>query len=277
MPHNTFTWKTEDGLTLQGQLWTPNDNPTALICLVHGLSEHSGRYSHLAVFLNQAGYALAAFDLRGHGKSEGKRGHAPSYEVLINDIAAFISQVGQHISSCPQFLYGHSMGGNLVINYILRRQPDFQGVIVASPWLRLAQEVPAWKIILGRILYKLWPSLTLAGDINMDAISRQAEVVAAYQNDPLVDRCISAQLALDIIEAGEWALAHGTELSLEMLLMHGDADRITSAEASHEFAQRIGERCQFKLWAGLYHEIHNEPEQDLVFQYLLAWLQKRLA
>lgn len=272
MQHFEFKWQTEDGLRLYAQGWQPETEPTAAICLVHGLGEHSGRYAHLAAFLNQAGYVLLAFDLRGHGKSEGQRGHTPSYEALLDDTAHFLDGAAGRYPDCPRFLYGHSLGGNLVINHALRRRPPLAGVIATGPLLRPAFEPPAWKMTLAKIMYRLWPTLSLSNGLDRQALSRDPEVVRAYNDDPLVHDRLSARLGMDMLQAGLWSLEHAAEFPLPLLLMHGSADRVCSPQASREFAAQAGEGCTLQIWDGFYHEIHNEPEQGEVFEYLLEWL-----
>jgi len=121
MKHTEFEFKTFDGLSLFGQSWQPEDRTRAVVCLIHGLGEHSGRYVHVADSLSQAGYTLISFDLRGHGKSEGLRGHTPSYEALMQDISFLLEAANKKFPQLPFFLYGYSLGGNLVLNYVLRR------------------------------------------------------------------------------------------------------------------------------------------------------------
>ncbi len=277
MQHFEFGWQTEDGLRLYAQGWQPETEPKGVVCLVHGLGEHSGRYEHLAAFLNQAGYALLAFDLRGHGKSEGQRGYAPSYEALLDDIARLLDEAANRYPDLPRFLYGHSLGGNLVINYALRRRPQLAGVIATGPFFRAAFEPPAWKLTLARIMYNLWPTLSLSNELDRQALSRDPEVVRDYDEDPLVHDRLTPRLTMDMFQAGLWALEHASELSLPLLLMHGSADRLCSVQASREFAARAGDRCTLKIWDGFYHEIHNEPEQEQVFEYLLEWLNSRVS
>jgi acylglycerol lipase len=276
MQHFEFGWQTEDGLRLYAQGWQPQTELKGVICLVHGLGEHSGRYGHLAAFLNQAGHALLAFDLRGHGKSEGPRGHTPSYEALMEDIAHFLEETTERHPDRPRFLYGHSMGGNLVIEYALRRRPQLAGVIATGPLLRAAFEPPAWKLTLAKIMRSLWPTLSLSNGLDRQALSRDPEVVRAYDDDPLVHDRVSARLAMDMFQSGLRSLEHAAEFPLPLLLMHGGADRITSAQASREFAAQAGEACTLKIWDGFYHEIHNEPEQGEVFEYLWEWLNSDL-
>ena len=148
MLHSEFTWQAEDGLQLFAQDWRPESEPHAVVCLVHGIGEHSGRYEHLATFLNQAGYALSAFDLRGHGKSQGQRGHAKTYGVLLDDISRFLAENVKRFPNLSFFLYGHSFGGALVLNYVLRCHPQITGVIATGASLRTAFKPPAWKLIL---------------------------------------------------------------------------------------------------------------------------------
>ena len=276
MKHSEFEFKTFDGLSLFGQSWQPKDRPRAVVCLVHGLGEHRGRYVHVADSLTQAGYTLISFDLRGHGKSEGPRGHTPSYEALIWDISSLLEIVNKQFPQLPSFLYGHSLGGNLVLNYVLRRQSHFKGVIVTDPWLRLAFEPPRFKIILAQITNYIWPSFSQKSGLNTETISRDPEVVYAYENDPLAHDHVSARMFIGSYQAGQWALEHASEFSLPLLLMHGGDDKIISVKASHEFANMKTENCTFKIWDGLYHEIHNEPEKEEIFKFLIDWLDKKV-
>jgi len=276
MQHFEFGWQTEDGLRLYAQDWQPETEPKGVVCLVHGLGEHSGRYPHLAAFLNQAGYALLAFDLRGHGKSEGPRGHTPSGEALLDDIAHLLQEAMERYPNRPRFLYGHSLGGNLVIEYALRRRPQLAGVVATGPLFRPAFEPPAWKLTLAKIMCKLWPTLSLSNEIDCQGLSRDSEVVRAYNDDPLVHDRLSARLGMDMLQSGLWSLEHAAEFPLPLLLMHGGADRLCSVQASREFAAQAGEHCTLKIWDGFYHEIHNEPEQGEVFGHLVGWLNGKL-
>ena len=276
MKHSEFEFKTFDGLSLFGQSWQPENLPRAVICLVHGMGEHSGRYGHVADRLTQAGYSVSAFDLRGHGKSLGPRGHTPSYEALLNDINSLLNEVDKNFPELPLFLYGHSLGGNLALNYVLRRQSHLKGVIATDPWLRLAFEPPRFKIILAQITNYIWPSFSQKNGLDTKVLSRDSEVVHAYENDPLVHDYISARMFISIYQAGQWALEHASEFSLPLLLMHGGDDKIISVKASHEFAGKITENCNLKIWDGLYHEIHNEPEKEEVFKFLIDWLDKEV-
>jgi len=277
MKHSEFKFKTFDGLSLFAQSWQPKNQTKAVVCLVHGMGEHSGRYSHVADQITQAGYSLIAFDLRGHGQSEGPRGHTPSYEALLQDISSLLEVANKKFPQLPSFLYGHSLGGNLVLNYVLRRQSHLKGVIATDPWFRLAFEPPRFKIILAQITNYIWPSFSQKNGLDTKVLSRDPEVVRAYENDQLVHDHISARMFIGVYQAGQWALKHASEFPLPLLLMHGGEDKIISVEASREFANRITKKCIFKIWNSLYHEIHNEPEKEKVFKFLIDWLDKQVS
>ncbi|MCJ7494391.1 MAG: alpha/beta hydrolase [Deltaproteobacteria bacterium] len=276
MERLSLEWKTDDGLSLAVRNWKSETEPKALICLVHGLGEHSGRYNHLGNYLKGAGYALLAFDLRGHGRSQGQRGYSPNFQVLLKDISLSLQEGQKLYPGRPLFLYGHSMGGTLVLNYVVRNRPQLAGVIVTSPLLRTAFAPPLWKVILGRIMYYLWPNLSLANELDCQGISRDPAIVHAYKNDPLVHDRLTPRLGIDILQSGLWALEHANEFTLPLLLMHGDADSIVSAKASGDFAAKASNCCTLKIWHGLYHELHNEPEKDKVLSYVLGWLDKKI-
>ena len=268
--------KSNDGIDFYVRGWEPDGKPKAIIALIHGHGEHVGRYENVAGALTSAGYALVGYDSRGHGKSTGPRGHIPSYDALMDDIAAFVSMLGEKYPGSPLFTYGHSMGGNQVINYALRRHPKVAGVIATGPWLKLAFEPPAIKVALGRFMNNIVPSFTQSNGLDTRGLSHDAEVVRLYDNDPLGHDKVSARLFVSMYDSGLWALDHASELSLPLLLMHGGADPITSAEASRQFADKAGKNVTLRIWDGMYHEIHNEPEQSQVFKVMIEWLGKQL-
>lgn len=275
--HQEFHLTTTDQLTLYGQYWSHGDDPKAVICLVHGMGEHSSRYEHVAAFMNAGGYAVVAMDHRGHGKSQGKKGHTPSYNNLLDDIDSLIKKANELFPGKPVFLYGHSMGGNLVLNYGIRRQPaGIRGIIATDPYLTLAFEPPAWKVSLGKTFAGIFPGLSQATGLDTKALSRDPEVVKKYENDPLVHDKMTARFFVEVHFAGPYAIEHAAELKLPALIMHGTGDKITSFKGSEEFARKAHPNVQLKLWEGLYHEIHNEPEKDEVMQYTLNWLNKHI-
>jgi alpha-beta hydrolase superfamily lysophospholipase len=277
MQETDFSLVSAGQVNLVGRIWLPDEPARAVVCLVHGQGEHSGRYAHVARVLTAAGYVILALDLPGHGRSGGKRGGEVTYENYLSDVQSLLDTAARRYPDLPVFLYGHSMGGNLVLNFVLRRKPVLRGVIATGPWLRLAFAPSPALLLAGRVMYKLAPNLTMKTNLDTAYLSRDHDVVEAYIHDPLVHSMISAQLGLDIGAAGEWALAHASQFPLPLFLAHGGADAITSPAASRQFAAAIpGERCTLTIYDNLYHEIHNEPEQGIVLADITAWMQNRL-
>lgn len=270
------SWQDRNGITLHLQGWEPDARPRAVVALIHGLGEHIARYSAFAEALAKAEYAVMGFDLRGHGRSGGRRGHTPSYEALLDDIDSLLGRVRDRYPRRPVFLYGHSLGGALAINYVLRRAPNIQGAIVTAPWLRTLVGAPPLKAALARILEPILPTYTETWAQEPAELSRDSTVASAFERDPLRHNLISARMYRACTQAGEWALEHAAEFRLPLLLMHGTADRLTSWEASQEFARRLGSRVTWRLWEGWYHELHNEPERRRVLQTIIAWMNRRL-
>jgi alpha-beta hydrolase superfamily lysophospholipase len=269
-------WENKENLAFYVRSWVPDKIPKAVVALVHGHGEHVGRYAHVGKAFTGAGYALSAFDLRGHGRSGGPRGHAPNYEALLDDVADFLALVVGRFPKLPVFLYGHSTGGNLVLNYTLRRNPDVVGVIVTDPWLKLAFDVPIARLLMAKVMDKIAPGFTQDSGLETAAISRDPEIVKAYGNDPLVHEKISVRFFMGIYDSGLWAIEHAPEFPVPLLLMQGTGDRIVSAQANHEFAERAGKKATWRAWDGLYHEIHNEPEKAQVLKAMIDWMDKRL-
>lgn len=270
--HFEFKVQTFDGLSLHGQLWNPVVQAKGVVSLVHGLGEHCGRYEHVAEAFAREGFALFAFDLRGHGRSDGPRGHIPDYAALMEDVDALLAESSSSHPGLPHFLYGHSLGGNLAIHYALQHPVGLAGIIASAPLLRLAYDPPAWKTGLLQILRALRINHALNSQLDYTALSRDVNVVRTCRNDPLTHSRISPSLAVDMVQQGRWDLDHAAELPIPLLLMHGDADRITSVDATREFAAQLGERCTLKIWSGLFHELHNEPEKNQVIGFVTDWL-----
>jgi len=278
MISKTFFWNSKDGNRTYVRCWEPEANaPKAVINLVHGMGEHVDRYEHVADFFTARDYAVIGIDHRGHGKSDGNRGHIPSYDAILDDIEMLLRKSAEMFPGIPAFLYGHSMGAGVSANYLIRRQPKgLKATLLSAPYFRLAFPQPAPKIWLGRLTQNLVPKLSLPTGLNADHISRDKTVVTRYKNDPLVHDKISAMMGISLVDAGEYALEHAAEVSIPTLIMHGTGDQLTSADASKEFAATAGDTVQIKLYDGLYHEIHNEPEKEQVLADILSWFESHL-
>ncbi|MDO8970993.1 MAG: lysophospholipase, partial [Saprospiraceae bacterium] len=222
MKHFETNWKSSDGLSLFAQGWEPDVTSfKAVVCLVHGIGEHTGRYAHVAEAFAKEGYVLLTADLRGHGKSEGIRGHAPSVEFLMQDMDVLLKKASDRYPGLPVILYGHSLGGILALHYGLKRKPAVKGVLVTSPALHSSLEQQAVKVMAAKVLGALVPKMTIASGLNVDAISHDVEVVKAYNNDPLVHDRISVGLGKVLLEVCRYNLDHAVEFPLPLLLIHG--------------------------------------------------------
>ena len=271
MTHTEGTLTSRDGTELFFQHWAPEGDAKAVICLVHGLGEHSGRYAHVADTYNAAGYAVIAFDTRGHGRSPGGRGNTP-FEPTMDDIAALIARGAELYPGKPQFLYGHSLGGLLVLTYCLRRKPSLTGVVGTSSGLASPLLEQKLKIGAAKVLGSLLPSVTIPTGLDVNLISRDPEVVKAYVADPLTHDKATLALGRDGAVGAERALAEAGQFTLPLLLVHGTADEIAYAKGSEEFASKVTSEHELKLYEGLYHETHNEPEKATVLADIVAWL-----
>ena len=247
-----------------------------VIIITHGMGEHSMRYTEMSDFYTNEGYTVISFDIRGHGLSEGKRGHTPGFEFLMDDIERVYTQVKKDYPSLPIFLFGHSMGGNLVLNFLLRKPNSICGAIVTGAYLKLGFDPPKWKIILAKLSSSIWPTLSQPTELELDALSRNKEVIRKYENDELVHDRITSAFFINVHFAGQYVIDHANEIKTPLLVMHGMEDRLTSPKGSQEFASNAGENVHLKMWDGLYHELHNEPEKQEVFHYEVEWMNKLL-
>ena len=277
MNHFETNWKACDGLDIFAQGWEPTIvQPKAVVCLVHGLGEHTSRYAHVAEAFGKEGYVLFGADLRGHGRSGGARGHISSIEDFMQDIDEFLVQARVRYPGLPIILYGHSLGGILVLHYGLLRKPIVKGVIAASSGLHNALERQKIKVMMAKALGSLIPNTSIAGGLDPKSLSRDEKVVQAYINDPLVHDRVSFGFGKIMLGVTAWTLAHAREFSLPLLLLHGKADMIDFPSSSIEFAAPLKEKCTLVLWDDAYHELHNEPEKNEVFKTMTIWMDARL-
>lgn len=247
-----------------------------VVVLVHGMGEHSGRYmEHVVPALVNASMAVVMYDNVGHGKSSGKKGHCDSYEALLDILEGILGKAQLLFPEKPLFLYGHSMGGNLVLNYALRRDYKLQGIIATSPFLKLAMKPPKWKMVLGKLLLGIWPSITLPSELDANGISRIPDEVSKYVNDPLVHDMVSPMFSLPIIDAGEWSIAHAHELKTKTLLLHGTEDPIIDYQGTVAFYENT-ENAELKLFEGGRHELHYDVCREEMLAVIQNWLRHQL-
>jgi alpha-beta hydrolase superfamily lysophospholipase len=272
----SFTFSSKDHLSLFGRAWISTKTyPKGIVQLIHGLGEHSGRYDHVGNALAKAGYHLTGFDLRGHGLSAGRRGHAPDFANLLDDLEIFIDESTKHLgNSLPRFLYGHGLGGNLVINYMMQNPSDLDGAIVTSPAFERTHPPSKLKVVVLRIMATIVPGFPIKNGLETNALSRNLAIVKAYQDDVYVHNALSARLGFDILNSGWEALQNAEKWETPLLLMHGTGDRITSHKSSQQFAAIAGDQVELVLWESFYHELHHDFGSEKAIEHIINWLDK---
>jgi acylglycerol lipase len=244
------------------------------LLVVHGLFEHSGRYAGLADYFVPQGYAVCAYDHRGHGKSHGLHGYVKHFQDFIDDLDIFHRQIQQQYPGLPVFLFGHSIGGTISLAYASEHSADFSGLLLSAAVTRPGSSVTRASVIMARVLSALVPKLGVA-PIDGTTISRDNKVVAAYNHDPLVYRGkIRARLGAELINMMEKVLPEKIKhITLPVLVMHGSADRLSNIQGSYLVYDKVGSTDKtLKIYDGFYHEILNEPERVQVLHDIEVWL-----
>lgn len=262
---------------LYQQTWLPDEEPRAVVLLIHGLGEHSSRYTHVAKHLTQRGYAVFTIDHYGHGKSDGHAGFVERFSVYLDGVAGLLETARSEYPGQPMFLLGHSMGGLIAATFLLDHPSAFRAAVLSAPAIKSDQAPPAIIIALIRLLSALAPTLPL---IQLDAsdVSRDPAVVSAYMNDPLVNHGkLSARLLSEMSATMQGTVARAALIKLPILLLHGEDDQLTSLDGSVELYEAVSSTDKkLKTYPGLYHEIFNEPEQDAVLEDMSTWLEAHL-
>jgi alpha-beta hydrolase superfamily lysophospholipase len=224
---------------------------------------------------NETGVSMRVFDLPGHGHSEGRRGVIPPFDVLYDTIDIMIKDIAAELPGVPLFLYGHSLGGGIVLDYLIRRKPSIKGAIVTSPWIRLSYEPPKSKQLVAAIACRVVPGMRLSSALITEHMSRDPKVVEAYNSDPLIHGMISLGVYGSITDAAKEILSRASEITLPLLLVHGRDDKITSPAATMEVAA-AAPKATLKLWDGGYHELHNDLVRNDHFDFIIEWIDTLL-
>ncbi|MDK2979955.1 MAG: hypothetical protein PWQ55_302 [Chloroflexota bacterium] len=258
------------------RVWEPEKAIKGILVLVHGLGEHSGRYStDFAQIYTDMGLAILAPDLPGHGKTPGQRGHIPHTAQFLDYLDTLVAQARERYPDLPLFIYGHSMGGLITLWYDLARHPQVAGVIVTSPAINVHNPAPALQKALAKLMNVILPSFSMENGLDAGLLSHDPAVVQAYVTDPLVHSRISARLGLMLLDHGNWILAHASENRNPLLVMIGSQEGIVSKEAVDQFCQ-LAPNVTYKVWPDLFHEIHNEPQKQEFFKFTERWIEERL-
>ena len=264
-----------DGINLYAYLWGESEVAKAIVVLVHGLGEHIQRYKHVACQFNERGIAVLGFDQRGHGQTEGKRGLIPSGEQLGQDITSAIQLARKLCPSKPVFLYGHSMGSAEALYYGLTGPENLAGILATSTPLYLSPASAKQKSF-ARLVGKFLPALILNNGLDANGLSRDQAVVKDYRTDPLVHPMASVRLANFMFDACDYVLTHAKDWKTPLYLAHGTADPICDIRGTDQFATDASCDITYKRWEGLYHETHNEPDQDETIGAMVDWVEQRI-
>jgi acylglycerol lipase len=268
--HREGRFEGAGGVEIWWQAW-PVDEPRATVVLAHGAAEHSGRYTHVAKALNERGYSLWALDHRGHGHSEGRRALIDRLDNAIADLRTFIGQAREELGRRP-FLLGHSMGGLLSTAFAIRHQEEIEGLVLSGPVAALEAASPV-TLAVSFILTRVAPTVGVFG-VDASEVSRDPEVVRAYEEDPLVFHGkLPVRTIAELAREVDGFPDRASSISLPILIMHGTADRIALPAGSELLHERVSSRDNtLRMLDGLYHEILNEPEQDQVIAEIADWL-----
>ncbi len=265
--------KSED-ISLFYRYWEGQaDKPVLLF--VHGLGEHSGRYLNPVNFFSQRGYTIYAYDHRGHGRSSGHRAYAERFARFVGDLERVITFVKRQEGNKPIFLVGHSFGGQVVLTYGAMRDTGVAGIIASSPNLRLAMQVPWLKKRAALALSYVTPTLAMDSGLSAQMISRDPEVVEAYDKDPLVNHALTVRLGAEMLSNQEKMPQYAKGFTLPCLLQHGEADQISDVEGTKAFYQSCSSQDKaFKAYPENYHELFNDLDKQEVFSDMDGWLKQ---
>lgn len=253
--------------------WEP-PAATAGVLAVHGLGDHSGRWEGVAGALSAAGTAVHAPDLRGHGRSLGRRGHAASFELLLRDLDRLRRAAEPRGPDGRVVLLGHSLGGLLVLRYLQAfPSPSVAGAVAVAPFLRLRADVPDWKLTLGRLADRWLPGLTLDSELEDDLLFRRPEARERHRRDPLVHRRISARLWGEMQREARRLRAEPRTDRPVLLQVAGD-DRVVDADAVRELGARPGCRAEVRVYPEAFHDLYHDPEAPRALRDLVAWVER---
>lgn len=269
------------GQKLYGQIWEVEHAKAALL-LLHGMGEHSGRYSGTFVeSMNKAGFNVLSIDLFGHGLSDGKRGACPSYESIYEIIDSLVARKETCWPELPFFLFGHSYGGNVLLSYshhhgAPQSPSKYLGNILSAPMIELGFKPASWKLFMGKMMYRIYPKWSEKSGLDTEAISSLDSACEAYRQDPLVHDTVTAGMMVPALNAGQKMLSENYSYQVPTFMYHGDSDRLTSYDASKIFAEKHSDTITFLTVENGYHEIHQDTMADEVLASVIDWMQSKL-
>jgi alpha-beta hydrolase superfamily lysophospholipase len=270
--YKEFRLTSEDGTSLFAREWRPVQEPRAWITMSPGTSDHSGRYDHMGRVLNEAGFAFVMPDLRGNGKSEGKRGHIDSFSQYTDDLQLALDYTRDQRPKV-HFLGGHSLGGLVAARGAIENPPGISGVFLSGASFRLAFDPPAWKTSMGRFLTGVLPSLQLGNELDVADLTHDKQIVERQRNDPYNHGKVTLNMYAELLKAQQEVIQRASQLKLPLLILHGGADKINAVSGSEAFYSAAGSKeKQLIIYKDFYHEIFNEDGKEKVFSDLMVWM-----
>lgn len=269
---------TRDGVQLHARTWTGRD-ARGLLVISHGLGEHAGCYAALADwFTRQAGLVdVLAFDYRGHGRSPGRRGVVRRYRDLVHDLEAVLSWANQADRRRPRFVLGHSNGGQVALHAALAAPGLLDGLILSSPCLMVAVEVPAWKLGIGRVLHHVAPWVTLNSGLDDSRMTRDVSLYSARRSDRLRHQRVSAPLFFGMLEGGREVVERAREIRTPTLMVLGEDDQVVDSRAARRLLERLDSPDRtLRTFPGMRHEPLNEIGRESVLAEIALWIEDRL-
>ena len=276
MQHKESSFKVGDGTTLYYQSWHPEKKPRAVMAMVHGFGDHSGRYSNIIDHFESLGMAFYGYDHRGHGNSEGNRGYISSWSEYRDDLTAFLNLIREAEPDVPLFLYGHSMGGLVVLDFLLHNAIDIRGVIASAPLLAQPGISPVL-VLISKIMSRIKPDFSVDTKLDANLISRDKNEVLKYVSDPLVHSTGTARLGTEITAAIEQTQKNAAKFNYPLLLVLGSSDTLVPPVGAESFFENISSRDKkMNVYENGFHELHNDLDKQKVMDEMAGWLQKHL-
>ncbi|HNX23399.1 MAG TPA: lysophospholipase [Spirochaetota bacterium] len=276
--HETGSFTGKGGIEIFFQKWVA-EKAKAVVILVHGLGEHSGRYENLLKGFADKKISVFAIDHRGHGKSDGKKGHIDSFMDYVYDLKLFLEFIKEENKGLPVILYGHSMGGVIAAKYAMTYPDDLSMLVLSSAGFAPAFKVPAWKTGVASFFSSRISSLTFPNGLSTADLSHDADNVAAYENDPLVHNKVTARWVVEYIRAGQECLNNAAGIKKPLLVFHGKEDHIADYKASELFYNNASSSVKkLFIFDKLYHETINEtlPEREKVINDVTGWIVRNI-
>jgi acylglycerol lipase len=260
------------------QHWSPEDEPKAILIVVHGMAEHSGRYMNVVNHFVPSGFAVYGIDHIGHGKSDGERVYVERFQDYTKTLQKYIGMIRDRQPGKPLFMIGHSMGGLIGAAYLLEHQDEFSGAVLSGPGIKVPDNISQAVIFIGKILSILLPR---TGILQLDAegVSKDPAVVDAYVNDPLVyTGKITARLGAEMLKTMRDVTERAAKITLPVMIVQGSDDILVDPSGAQLLYDRVGsEDKTIKIYDGFYHEVFNEPEREQVLNDVQKWIEMRLS